>query len=139
MVGACVCFGINRISIAEKQMEVLVVDDIPLNRDIAVALLAKENCKCDTAVDGVEAVASSKQKAYPSKSRSSFFMCEYLIYFDWCSYDLILLDIQMPRMTGTEAIYCIYSFFPLLPTNIAFDNAKVFESTKKQRDCAELQ
>lgn len=46
-------------------MIVLVVDDIPLNRDIAVALLSKENCKCDVAVDGVEAVAAFKQKAHP--------------------------------------------------------------------------
>lgn len=46
-------------------MIVLVVDDIPLNRDIAVALLSKENCKCDVAVDGVEAVAAFKQKRYP--------------------------------------------------------------------------
>ncbi len=46
-------------------MIVLVVDDIPLNRDIAVALLVKENCKCDVAVDGVEAVAAVKQKSYP--------------------------------------------------------------------------
>lgn len=45
-------------------MVVLVVDDIPLNRDIAVALLTKENCKCDVAVDGVEAVAAFKQKPY---------------------------------------------------------------------------
>ena len=46
-------------------MTVLVVDDIPLNRDIAVALLAKESCKCDTAVDGLEAVNAVKQKVYP--------------------------------------------------------------------------
>jgi CheY-like chemotaxis protein len=63
MVGA-IYFGINLDITAEKPMIVLVVDDIPLNRDIAVALLSKENCKCDVAVDGVEAVAAFKQKAY---------------------------------------------------------------------------
>jgi CheY-like chemotaxis protein len=68
MIGAknSFCFGkLTRFSIVEKPMLVLVVDDIPLNRDIAVALLSKENCKCDVAVDGVEAVTAFKQKAYP--------------------------------------------------------------------------
>lgn len=81
-------------------MQVLVVDDIPLNRDIAVALLSKENCKCDVAVDGVEAVAAFKSKPYHKIFSDN-------VEIDVCRYDLVLLDIQMPRMTGTEAVYCI--------------------------------
>jgi CheY-like chemotaxis protein len=51
-------------------MHVLVVDDIPLNRDIAVTILVKENCTCDTAADGVEAVNMFKQKDYPILSET---------------------------------------------------------------------
>lgn len=59
-------FPLTILLLGDKPMVVLVVDDIPLNRDIAVALLSKENCKCDVAVDGVEAVAAFKQKQYHS-------------------------------------------------------------------------
>lgn len=56
-----------------EPMLVLVVDDIPLNRDIAVTILSRENCICDTACDGMEAVAAFKRKQY----------------------DLVVLDIQV--------------------------------------------
>lgn len=46
-------------------MNVLVVDDIQLNRDIAASLLSKENCTCYMAADGVEAVAVYKERGYP--------------------------------------------------------------------------
>eukprot|EP01113_Clastostelium_recurvatum_P024275 TRINITY_DN2899_c0_g1_i3.p1 TRINITY_DN2899_c0_g1~~TRINITY_DN2899_c0_g1_i3.p1 ORF type:complete len:2412 (-),score=767.99 TRINITY_DN2899_c0_g1_i3:29-7264(-) len=64
---------------------VLVVDDLSLNRDIAVTILSKAGCICSTANDGVDAVAVYKEKEF----------------------DLVLMDIQMPRMTGVEATYNI--------------------------------
>lgn len=59
---------------------VLLAEDEPLNREVMVELLAALDVDC--AVDGVEAVDFASRK----------------------SYDLILMDMQMPRMDGLEAV-----------------------------------
>lgn len=63
---------------------VLIVEDNQLNREIAVELLRMMKLETVTAEDGKEAVE------YFAKSAPGF-------------YDLILMDIQMPRMNGYEA------------------------------------
>jgi len=60
---------------------ILLVDDEPINREIAVMLLEDVGLKVDTAEDGEEAVAKVRQAPY----------------------DLILMDMQMPVMDGLEA------------------------------------
>lgn len=60
---------------------VLVVDDEPVNREITSELLGEVAAKVDLAADGVEALALASGK----------------------SYDLILMDLHMPRMDGLEA------------------------------------
>src|SRR4051812_48120570 len=60
---------------------VLVVDDLPENREILTGLLEMEGHLLDTACDGQEAV--EKALAAPP--------------------DLILMDVAMPRLTGFEA------------------------------------
>ena len=62
----------------------LLVEDNALNREIAMEILKEEGFLVDTAEDGVEAVEKMEQSA-PGQ------------------YDLILMDIQMPRMDGYEA------------------------------------
>ena len=62
----------------------LLVEDNALNREIAVEILKEAGFLVDTAEDGVEAVEKMEQSA-PGR------------------YDLILMDIQMPRMDGYEA------------------------------------
>ena len=62
----------------------LLVEDNALNREIAIEILKEAGFLVDTAGDGVEAVEKLKQAA-PGQ------------------YDLILMDIQMPRMDGYEA------------------------------------
>ena len=62
----------------------LLVEDNALNREIAVEILKEAGFLVDTAEDGVEAVEKLEQAA-PGQ------------------YDLILMDIQMPRMDGYEA------------------------------------
>ena len=62
----------------------LLVEDNALNREIAVEILKEAGFLVDTAEDGVEAVEKMEQSA-PGQ------------------YDLILMDIQMPRMDGYEA------------------------------------
>ena len=62
----------------------LLVEDNALNREIAIEILKEAGFLVDTAGDGVEAVEKMEQSA-PGQ------------------YDLILMDIQMPRMDGYEA------------------------------------
>ena len=64
-----------------RQPYILVVDDLPENREILVDLLGSEGYVLDTARDGQEAV--DKALAAPP--------------------DLILMDVSMPRLTGFEA------------------------------------
>ncbi len=61
-------------------LSVLVVDDDEFNVLLASSFLKKKQCRVTTALDG--------QKA--------------LEYLEYCSFDIILLDIHMPRMSGLE-------------------------------------
>jgi hemerythrin-like metal-binding protein/PAS domain S-box-containing protein len=60
---------------------ILVVEDEPINREIAHMLLEDVALIVDLANDGVEAVAAAAGQ----------------------SYDIVLMDMQMPRMDGLEA------------------------------------
>jgi signal transduction histidine kinase/CheY-like chemotaxis protein len=60
---------------------VLVVDDLPVNRQLAAAMLTKAGHTVELAADGLEAVEMAKA----------------------ADYDLILMDVQMPRMNGVAA------------------------------------
>ena len=63
------------------QSTVLVVDDNPQNLELLVAYLDPLGCKVVTAVDGADALEKVRQDKF----------------------DLVLLDIMMPRMSGFEA------------------------------------
>ena len=63
---------------------ILLVEDNELNREIAIAILEETGMTIDTAADGIEAV-NIINEAPDDK------------------YDLILMDIQMPRMDGYTA------------------------------------
>ena len=60
---------------------ILLVEDEVVNREVALELLGDAGMVVEVAVDGVEAVEKVAQQAY----------------------DLILMDMQMPRMDGLEA------------------------------------
>lgn len=64
-----------------RRPHILIVDDNDTNRMVAEALCEMFDCTTDSARDGVEAVDAVKTRAY----------------------DLILMDIKMPRMSGVEA------------------------------------
>lgn len=66
----------------EKQHpEILLVDDNQVNRMVATEILKKAGCKVDTASNGLEAIDKVRTKEY----------------------DLIFMDIQMPKMDGITA------------------------------------
>jgi signal transduction histidine kinase/CheY-like chemotaxis protein len=60
---------------------ILLAEDEPINREIALLILADAGLAVDVAADGVEAVELAARNAY----------------------DLILMDMQMPQMDGLEA------------------------------------
>ena len=62
-------------------LRVLLAEDNPVNREVAVALLRHAGLEVDCAQDGAEAVARAGEAPY----------------------DLILMDVQMPVMDGLEA------------------------------------
>lgn len=71
-----------------QDKRVLLVEDNDLNREIAQEVIGSSGVIVDTAVDGLEAVECFSQKE------------------EWY-YDLIFMDIQMPRMNGLEATEAI--------------------------------
>ena len=68
-------------SVLPEQTHILIVDDNATNRMVAAALCEMFGCTTETAEDGVEAVEAARSTRF----------------------DLILMDIRMPRMDGVEA------------------------------------
>lgn len=66
---------------SSAKLQVLIVDDNAINREIVCSMLRKMGCEPIVAKDGLEAVEISKNKAH----------------------DIILMDVQMPGMDGLEA------------------------------------
>ncbi len=68
-----------------RALAVLAVDDHPVNRNIIATVLKRLGHMVDLADDGVEAVERAAVRAY----------------------DVVLMDIQMPRMDGEQALAAI--------------------------------
>jgi adenylate cyclase len=66
----------------EGEGRILVVDDNAMNRDLLLRQLARSGYIVDTAEDGVEALERLAERAY----------------------DVVLLDVLMPRMDGVETL-----------------------------------
>jgi CheY-like chemotaxis protein len=63
---------------------ILVVDDHPTNREVAVLLLEARGCESGQACDGLEVAAVQAQ-----------------------AYDVVLMDLRMPNMDGRAATRAI--------------------------------
>lgn len=70
---------------SDRSLKILLVEDNPINRNVAASMLKKIGHQVSVAVSGVEALSES-QKA---------------------TYDLILMDVEMPEMDGVEATRAI--------------------------------
>lgn len=75
----------KKVVAAARKLNVLVVDDVPTNRDIVRRLLTKDGHEVTQAENGTEAVEAAGAACY----------------------DLILMDVDMPVMTGLEATRAI--------------------------------
>jgi signal transduction histidine kinase/DNA-binding response OmpR family regulator/HPt (histidine-containing phosphotransfer) domain-containing protein len=78
---------ITRHSIAESRrtLRILLAEDNPMNQQVATAMLVSRGHLVDTVSNGREAVAAVER----------------------ATYDVILMDVQMPEMDGFEATHAI--------------------------------
>ena len=81
-------------SLAQFRFRILVVDDEPLIRETARMILEGEGYEVLTAADGIEGL-HSLSKSLP---------------------DLIISDLNMPRMTGFEFLAIVRQRFPHIAT-----------------------
>lgn len=91
-----------------KNLSVLLVEDNAVNTIIALELLRKKDIIVDTAVNGIEAIKKASER----------------------SYDMILMDIQMPVMDGVTAAKHLRKDLELITPIIAM-TANVLEADKK--------
>ncbi len=87
-----------------RTVRVLVVDDVLANRDVLRLLLAAAGFETDLAVDGIDAL--EKVRARP--------------------YDVVLMDVRMPRMSGEEAARAIRDDEALRDLTVIAVSASVF-------------
>jgi|LauGreDrversion4_1035100.scaffolds.fasta_scaffold02450_3 signal transduction histidine kinase/CheY-like chemotaxis protein len=78
----------------ESPLKVLVVEDHPVNQTIIRAMLARMGCDVDMANNGVQALSA----------------------FETSTYDLVLMDCQMPEMDGFDTTRAIRAREALNPT-----------------------
>ena len=92
-------------------VKILLVEDIEVNREIAVMMLSEFGFEIDTAIDGRDALDKVENK----------------------SYDLILMDVQMPIMNGYESAHAIRERGLTVPIVAMTANAMP-EDIKRARD-----
>lgn len=68
-----------------KNKKILLVEDNEINSEIVKNLIEQMNVECEAAYDGIEAIEKWKERG---------------AYY----YDLILMDVHMPRMNGYETV-----------------------------------
>jgi len=97
------------LSPAARRLEVLLAEDNLVNQKVALQMLARLGIRADVAGDGREAVRMLSQR----------------------SYDLILMDLQMPEVDGLEATRCIRIADDISQPYIVAMTANVLEDDRK--------
>lgn len=101
--------GIQKLA-AGFNPRILVVDDVPENRDVLSQILMKMGATVETAGDGIQALKSLEVNAP----------------------DMIFMDIHMPNMDGEKALKEIRSRYPDLRIAIICVTASVFEEQRRR-------
>lgn len=96
---------------------ILIVDDDPLTREIAVELLSDAGHECVVAEDGRQGLAVLQAR----------------------SCDLVLLDMIMPVMDGVEALRHIKTAWPGLPVLVMSAGARTISMQSLLRLAASLE
>jgi signal transduction histidine kinase/CheY-like chemotaxis protein len=91
-------------------LEVLVVDDVPENRDVLSSLLRELGCQVETATNGLEALERLRSRLP----------------------QVIFMDIRMPGMDGFETVRRIHSEFSRDVTKIVAFSACVLAHERKE-------
>ncbi|OJU12226.1 MAG: hypothetical protein BGN88_14150, partial [Clostridiales bacterium 43-6] len=102
--------GNNPSIIKGQEAKILVVDDEPLNQNILLNILEEENCDILTVSDGKTALRMIETEG---------------------SFDLVLLDIMMPEMSGFEVCREIRKQYSLLELPVLFITARNMKSDFK--------
>jgi len=96
--------------LALETYKILLVEDNPLNQHVASAILKTKGCVADIANDGFEAIEKLTENTY----------------------DLVLMDIQMPKMDGLEATRVIRNELGLLELPIIGLSANAHDDDVKK-------
>ena len=100
----------NRLRQTYAGRRILLVEDEPINQEVSKGLLAEVGLQVDLAEDGEEAVQRAKIGHY----------------------DLILMDMQMPKMNGIDATRAIRQLPGLAATPIIAMTANAFEEDRQR-------
>ena len=97
--------------IQKKKIHILVVEDNKVNQKLAIKVLEKMNFRVELAENGIEAISALEKTAY----------------------DIVLMDLQMPKMGGLEATKTIRKSSKVLNQNIPII-AMTAHAMKQEKD-----